>query len=71
MTLKTAMMAAAAAVVVAASPAFAAGPYPTTHESRVRNYGTYNYGPPRATIETPATTGGGSIGYDNHLTKNY
>jgi len=71
MTLKTAMMVVAAAIVVAASPAFAAGPYPTTHEGRVRDYGTYNYGPPPGTIETPAATGGGSIGYDNHLTKNY
>ena len=71
MTLKTAMMAAVAAVVVAASPAFAAGPYPTIHENRVRDYDTYNYIPPPGTVETPATTGGGSIGYDNHLTKNY
>jgi hypothetical protein len=71
MKLKTCLMIAAAAIVVAASPAFAAGPYATTHESRVRDYGAYNYGPSPGTIETPATTGGGSIGYDNHLTKNY
>jgi hypothetical protein len=70
MMVKTAVMVVAAAVVVA-SPAFAQS-YPTTHQSRFHDYGTYNYSSaPSASVETPATTGGGSIGYDNHLTKNY
>jgi hypothetical protein len=60
-----------AGVLVAASPAFA-GEYPTAHQTHARNYGIYNYGPaPSASADDPAITGGGSIGYNSHLTQKY
>jgi hypothetical protein len=70
MILKTAVMV-VVTTVVAASPALAAQ-YRTGHPAHVRDYGIYNYAPvspPDA--NSPALTGGGSIGYNNHLNKNY
>jgi hypothetical protein len=67
---KTAVMVIAGALV-AASPAFAQQ-YPTAHQTHVRDYGIYNYGPaPSASLDDPALTGGGSIGYNSHLTQKY
>ena len=64
------VLAVIAATVVAASPAFAQSR--TAHQTHVRDYGIYNYAPASPVDQNdPALTGGGSVGYNSHLNKNY